>query len=350
MNKKLLLLVASLALFAGCATKPPTVVPVALETHAVRAGEIRTNDQEAAFDFVSQLRAAEAVVIIYDASGSMRWPIRQGGEARYVAAHKAITDYVKKLQPKDQVGLIVFGSQAPSGAFDGRVNDMARAQKSCRGDILLKRSLDTFSHNDMQTALAPLAKEGSYRGDTPIGGAIQKAVSLLEPVQGRKKRIVLMTDGMEECYPGVKGAPNPRVEIDRAKELEITLDIVFSGGGLNAKGEPSARSEEDARSLSKLASGVFLEADSYEGILNALMQMEIAKFSYQLLDLNDKVAITARIGERVTVPSGKYLFKGLTAAPFTLPVALPSTRSVRIFLGLTAGDNATPEILVQAEK
>ena len=224
MNKKLLLLVASLALFAGCATKPkpPIVVPVTVETHAVRAGEIRTNDQEAAFDFVSQLRAAEAVVIIYDASGSMRWPIRQGGEARYVAAYKAITDYVKKLQPKDQVGLIVFGSQAPSGAFDGRVNNMARAQKSCLGEILVKQSLDTFSHNDMQTALAPLAKEGSYRGDTPIGGAIQKAVSLLEPVQGRKKRIVLMTDGMEECYPGVKGAPNPRVEIDRAKELEIT--------------------------------------------------------------------------------------------------------------------------------
>ena len=148
----------------------------------------------------------------------------------------------------------------------------------------------------------------------------------------------------------VKGAPNPQVEIDKAKELDITLDIVFSGGGLNAKGEVTAKAEENARALSKLASGVFLEADSYEGILNALMQMEIAKFSYKLLDPQGQVVAKARIGERVTVPSGKYQFQGLTATPFTLPVELPAARSVRIFLGLTSGDNAKPEILIQAEK
>ena len=305
---------------------------------------------EDAFRFVQSVREPESIVLIYDASGSMAWPIREGGEARFGPTYKALLQFVERTARHDKLAIIVYGSQLPSGVMDGKVLNAARAKASCNDDIRVVQALQPAKDRaDIKSRLTHLARANSYRGDTPLGNSMMKAAELLANTPG-EKRVVVLTDGAEECHPQIAGSVSPKDAVRKLKEADITVDIVFSGGGLDSKGVASERSRENTRTLSELATGQFLEAGSYDELVNALLRIEIAKFRYELIDNKGGVAASANLGQQITLPSGQYTFRGLKARGFNKPVTLPAARAARIYLALSSEEDATPDIRVVAEK
>lgn len=333
--------VLTILTITGCAP-----VPTRIETHAVQAGKMVPGDSEAAFKLVNTIRDSESVVLIYDASGSMRWPIRNGGEGRYGAAFGALQQFIDRLSKRDQVAIIVYGSTLPSGIAEGKLTNPARAKASCNDDIRIVSPLGRLNnHAEIKTTTAYLNKIDAYRGDTPIGGALNKAADLLSEVSG-SKRVVLLTDGVEECYPLVAGSLNPEDSVKRLTAQDVTIDVVFAGGGLNAQGALTNRSSSAADSLRKLATGQFFEAASFDDLVDALLRIEISKFRYELIGKDGRVTTRARIGEAITVPSGEYVFHGLTSHGFKKTIQLPNAPASRIFLALSREGDTMPDIVV----
>jgi Mg-chelatase subunit ChlD len=332
-------------LLSGCATKP-----IDVEAHATQAGKMESGSTEDAFRFVQAVREPESIVLIYDASGSMRWPISKEGDARYVAAYKALLQFVDNAARHDKISILVYGSQLPSGISDGKVLNDSRAKASCNQDIAVVQPLHPAKDlAEIKGRLTHLGRAESYRGDTPLGNSMMKAAELLSNSPG-EKRVVILTDGAEECYPLIAGSVDPKEAVNKLKEANITVDIVLAGGGLNSKGGVNERSRDSAKGLSALATGQFLEAGSYDELVNALFRIEIAKFRYELVDSKGTVVATANLGQRVTVPSGEYVFRGLKARGFTKQVKLPDARAARIYLALSSEQDATPDVIVVAEK
>lgn len=333
--------VLATALISACAP-----VPTRIETHAVQAGKMAPGDSEAAFKLVNTIRDSESVVLIYDASGSMRWPIRTGGEGRYGAAFGALQQFIDRLSKRDQVAVIVYGSTLPSGISEGKLTNPGRAKASCNDDIRIISPLASLNnHSEIKATTAYLNKIEAYRGDTPIGGALSKAADILGGVGG-SKRVVLLTDGVEECYPLVASSPNPEEAVKRLTAQGVTIDVVFAGGGLDAQGVLTNRASGSADSLRKLATGQFFEAASFDDLVDALLRIEISKFRYELIAKDGKVAARARIGEVITVSSGEYVFRGLTSHGFQKTIQLPNAPASRIFLALSREGDTTPDIVV----
>lgn len=342
-------LLASFLLLSGCANKPINV-DVNVEAHATQAGKMEPGSTEDAFRFVQGVREPESIVLIYDASGSMRWPIREGGEPRFGPAYRALVQFVERTARHDKLAIIVYGSQLPSGVTDGKVLNSMRAKASCNDDIKVVQILQPVKdHAEIKGRLTYLEKMNAYRGDTPLGNSMMKAAELLANAPG-EKRVVLLTDGAEECYPQIAGSISPKDAVQKLKEANITVDIVFSGGGLDSKGISNDRSKDNAKNLSALATGQFYEAGSYDELVNALLRIEIAKFRYELVDSKGKVAASANLGQRISLPAGQYIFRGLKARGFSKPVTLPIASAARIYLALSGEDDSTPDVLVIAEK
>ncbi|MBI4740989.1 MAG: VWA domain-containing protein [Betaproteobacteria bacterium] len=336
---------AALALLSGCAVKPVNV-----EAHATQAGKMEPGSTEDAFRFVQSVREPESIVLIYDASGSMAWPISAGGEPRFGPAYRALLQFVDRTARHDKLAIIVYGSQLPSGIMDGKVLNAAKAKASCNDDIRVVQPLQPAKDRaEIKGRLNHLSKVGAYRGDTPLGNSMMKAAELLANAPG-EKRVVVLTDGAEECHPQIAGSVSPRDAVQKLKDADIAVDIVFSGGGLDSKGVVSERSKENTRNLSTLATGQFFEAGSYDELVNALLRIEIAKFRYELVSSKGAVAATANLGQQITLPAGEYTFRGLKARGFSKPVTLPAARAARIYLALSGEEDATPDVIVVAEK
>lgn len=341
----LFVLYSSLLFISGCATKP-----VNIEAHATQAGKMETGSVDDAFRFVQSVRDPESIVLIYDASGSMRWPISKDGEPRYVAAYRALLQFVERTARHDKIAVIVYGSRLPSGISDGKVLNEQRAKASCNQDIVVVQALQPAKDlGDIKSHLTQLSRVDAYRGDTPLGNSMMKAAELLSNSPG-EKRVVVLTDGAEECNPQIAGSVSPKDAAQKLKDANITVDIVLSGGGLNSKGVINEKSKESANGLSGLATGQFLEAGSFDELVNALFRIEIAKFRYELVDKKGTVVATANLGQRIAVPSGEYVFRGLKAHGFSKPIKIPDARAARIFLALSSEKDATPDVIVVAEK
>ena len=340
---------ACFLLLAGCAS-PPRPLDVNVEAHATQAGKMEPGTTEDAFRFVQGVREPESVVLIYDASGSMRWPIREEGEPRFGPAYRALLQFVERTARHDKLAIIVYGSQLPSGVSDGKVLNAPRAKASCNDDIRVVQTLQPVKdHAAIKSRLTYLEKAAAYRGDTPLGNSMMKAAELLGDALGGK-RVVLLTDGAEECYPQIAGSVSPKEAVQKLREAGITVDIVFSGGGLDAKGASNERSKDNAKNLGALASGQFYEAGSYDELVDALLRIEIAKFRYELVDSTDHVVASANLGQKISLPAGQYTFRGLKARGFSKSITLPLARTARIYLALSGEEDATPDVIVVAEQ
>jgi hypothetical protein len=303
----------------GCATPPPPPPPPTAEylnltVQAVKSGQL-TPSLESAYNFVSTIKSFENVIIIYDASGSMLWPTLIGGEPRYLHAYRSLSKYFEGLRERDNVGLIVFGSRYPSGIFAGNVQNMAAARRSCTEDIETTVPLGRFRKGSFTNELDRLSQSRSYKGDTPIGGAILAGVDILKEARGERKHIIVITDGGEECYhpegppKGVPGAVSPDKAIQKAKELGITVSIVGYGIGHGKDGKIMVNPQQTLESLKNLANGVFVVANTGEELLRALMQVEVENFRFALIDQNGRTLGRFKIGERIKVNMMPYTYR-----------------------------------------
>lgn len=67
--------------------------------------DVAEEDLETALEVLYKLKNPSNTIIVYDASGSMRWPLsEQDGTPRFEPAQRAITDFVKKAIPTTYTG------------------------------------------------------------------------------------------------------------------------------------------------------------------------------------------------------------------------------------------------------
>lgn len=299
-----------LLVVTGCAHQQKMSESVDLTVEAVRAGDSKA-DLESAYDLISNIKSADNIIMIYDASGSMNWSTKPDGEPRYKNAHKALSKYLERMREADRVGLIVYGSRFSSGIFDGKILNMAAAKKSCTEDIVVTVPFGKYDPQAFRLEMKRLEQSKSYRGDTPIGNSIHKATDILQGVKGERKRIILVTDGTEECYSkdhanSVVGAISPEEAVKTAMNSGITVSIVAYGVGRGKDGHVVVNPEQALRSLKTLATGAFVVANTGEELIRALMQIEVENFQFDLLDMNKEVVDKFRIGQTVHLSVARY--------------------------------------------
>jgi Mg-chelatase subunit ChlD len=185
----------------------------------------------------SEAEAAANVLFIFDASGSMNSKV-ETGETRLQVAKSAVAYTLKELPSGTKLGLMLYGH---------------RRSKDC-SDIEL---VSPIGANDASTIAS---RVGSLRalGETPIADALQQALHSFAALKGQVNRIVLVTDGIEEC----NGDPCAAAQAVRDSGLELKVDIV--GFTLN---------EEQRKAISCVADitgGQYYEAKDVSGLKAAL--------------------------------------------------------------------------------
>ena len=376
MNKKIfygiiasLLILAPFLILGGCATTPPGPEYVNFTTGVTGAGKTEP-DLESAYALISNIKSPDNILIIYDASASMRWPTAPGAEPRYRNAHKSLAKYLEGIRPSDNVGLIVYGSRYPSGIFGGKIQNAALARKSCTEDIAVTVPFGKFNKGAFRSELDRLGQSRTYKGDTPIGGAILKAAGIFKGVSADEKHIVLITDGAEECFNksrsnSVPGSVSPEEAVKKASDEGITVNIVAYGVGRGKDGHAVGNPEQALESLRNLATGVFVVANTGDELTRALMQVEVDNFKFDLLDMNKQVVGKFSIGQTIRVevskykdqakksesrpampPRMKFTINAAAQKGFQKDIGIPvDSKEVRVYLGMKSAGDADPDIL-----
>ena len=189
------------------APKPPPIRP-AVEFTALDASgryldltaedlEIVENGVTQEVDTFQEAVQPVSIVLALDASGSMRKK-----EADVVASAR---EFIEALRPEDQLAVVLFADRV-TFAHDLSGNREFAAQ-----------ALDGYTAN----------------GGTALYDAMADALIRLKRVQGRRRVVVVMTDGRDENNPGTAPGSLRRLE-DVSKLIQDTGALVF-GIGLGTK-------------------------------------------------------------------------------------------------------------------
>jgi len=141
------------------------------------------------------------VLFVFDASGSMKRDAG-AGENRMVVAKRAIGDTLRSMPASARLGLMVYGH---------------RRSKDC-ADIEL---VSPIASEDAE-ALARYVGALDARGETPIAEALLRAGKSFAAFQGQSNRIVLVTDGIEEC----RGDPCAAARTLAGLGVDLKVDVV----------------------------------------------------------------------------------------------------------------------------
>ena len=137
-------------------------------------------------------------VLVVDRSGSMATAAYSGATISKIAAlQQAISLFYEALMPYDRVGVVKYNSTAETYlAIDNRPSD-----------------LDTNPIPELDPAATTNAAQLGPSGTTAIGRGLEHSLSLLSPEttsNGRKKVLVLQTDGIENVFdPAAEDVPIP---------------------------------------------------------------------------------------------------------------------------------------------
>lgn len=148
---------------------------------------------------------ASRLMIVLDASGSMKEPASGGGGTRMDAAKASLTSVIDGLPADQQVGFRVFGAQ---------ISD-EKDPAACT-DSQLITPIQAGHADDLKNAVAATTP----KGETPIGFALQEAGKDLG--SDGKRSIVLVSDGESTCAP-------PPCDVARqmsAQGVDVTINAV----------------------------------------------------------------------------------------------------------------------------
>jgi len=188
-----------------------------------------------------QPAAAESnVLFIVDASGSMKKKL-ETGESRMEAAKKAMAAALAAMPPDVRLGLMLYGH---------------RKAKDC-SDIELVSPIGA----DDPPAIAGRIKGLKARGETPIAEALRQASRSFAALKGQDNRIVLVTDGVEEC----KGDPCAAAQELRDAGFDLKVDII--GFTLTEKQRALIQCVPD------ITGGQYYDAQGMTGLTTALAQV-----------------------------------------------------------------------------
>lgn len=145
------------------------------------------------------------LVLIFDSSGSMNE--QQGGTRKIDQAKEVVRDLFREFPPETELGLVIFGH---------------RRSRDCT-DIETVEPVGPVNAEKLK-GLSDKIMALNARGETPIAETLLHTSRLF---QGRPGRIVMVTDGREECGGDVCGAAAKLAQMG----LSLKVDIV--GFGLN---------------------------------------------------------------------------------------------------------------------
>jgi hypothetical protein len=144
------------------------------------------------------------VLFIFDASGSMKRDAGSG-ESRIAVARRAVTETLRAMPPSARLGLMAYGH---------------RSARNCRDIELVApiASEDASTLGRMVGGLDP-------RGETPIADALLQAGKSFAAFKRQSNRIVLVTDGIEECG----GDPCEAAQTLAGLGVGLKVDVVGFG-------------------------------------------------------------------------------------------------------------------------
>jgi hypothetical protein len=297
---------------------------------------------------LKNLSGQSHIVIIYDASGSMREKLEGKDQKRFEAAYEGMKQIVTLFKPNDQVGLIVFGSKKLAGLTSEGViirKDYLRAMEAC-GDVevIFSPQRKGFDQKEFLAAIHFLGSEKAYIGDTPIGYSVLKAHGLLKGLSNATA--ILITDG-EETGPLLaqnvsrdkawdqrlrKQYPNfDELTVSAFDSIKKLVDekIHFSPilYGLRSSGDKEAQKIRDFyHKLATSSGSVYLEAVTPQGLLNAFIDAELMSFTYGLYSIEPQkkgqLMAKGKVGIPLMIDDGRYLLKTDTEKPFEQEIEL----------------------------
>jgi len=175
------------------------------------------------------------VLIILDGSGSMAAKV--GAMARMDAAKAAIKNYVRQSAATTKIGFMVYGQAGSNSDKDKAVSCSSASLISPIGGI-------TPANIDSNLlGVKPV-------GWTPMGYALQQALSQFSGKSGQNNEIILVSDGAESCNTNPVGAAAA------LKTAGVKVNIIAF-----------AASFSELSSLQQIASaggGTYASANSYE--------------------------------------------------------------------------------------
>jgi von Willebrand factor type A domain/Sad1 / UNC-like C-terminal len=185
--------------------------------------------------------AAETnVLFIVDASGSMKKKL-ETGESRMEVAKKAMAEALTAMPPDARLGLLLYGH---------------RKAKDCT-DIELVSPIGA----DNAAAISKRISGLKAKGETPIAESLRQAQRSFAALKGQDNRIVLVTDGIEEC----KGDPCAAAQELRDAGFDVKVDIV--GFTLTEKQRALVQCVPD------ITGGQYYDAQGMTGLTTALAQV-----------------------------------------------------------------------------
>ncbi len=300
------------------------------------------------YDALKRLSGQNHIVIIYDASGSMRERLGDREQKRFEAAYEGLKEIVSLFRPKDDVKLLVFGSKKPSGLTSEGVivrRDYIRAMEAAADvELIYSSPKEGFDPKAFLHAIQFLGSEKAYIGDTPIGYSVLKAHQLLKGLS--HAMAILITDG-EETGPLL--AQN--ISKDKAWEQrlrrqypnfdELTISafdaikklveekIHFSPilyGLRGPEDQEAKRIREFYHKLATSSGSLYLEAATPQELLNAFIEAEIMSFTYGLYSTEPgqkgQPVAKGKVGVPLTIEAGRYLLRTDTEKPFEQEIEL----------------------------
>lgn len=181
------------------------------------------------------------IMFIVDASGSMKEKV--GEQTRMDAAKEVLSKTLGNMPENANLGLLVYGH---------------RTAKDCT-DIELVSPIGGDDAATLKKTVSGLVA----KGETPIAESIKQASKSFSTFKGQDNKIILVTDGLEEC----KGDPCAAAKEAKASGLDVVIDVVgFTLGDEEAKA---------VQCITEVTGGKYYGAADVDALTTALQEAAV---------------------------------------------------------------------------
>jgi len=226
--------------------------------------------------FVAVIAPAHAetnVLFIFDSSGSMKKKV-DNGEARMTVAKRVMAQTLKDMPAGVRVGLLLYGH---------------RRAKDCT-DIELASPIGA----DDAPAIAKHIADLKPKGETPIAAALEQAIRAFAALKGQSNRVVIVTDGIEECGGDVCAAAQAVADAG----LDMRVDVV--GFTLNAQ------QGEAIHCIAEKTGGQYYEAKNVAALTAAMAQVTQQVQTAAAVPKDESLIAAANGGALVAAPNDEW--------------------------------------------
>jgi Mg-chelatase subunit ChlD len=181
------------------------------------------------------LATTKNTLIIIDSSGSMVQAI--DGRSKMELAKEAIRNFIGTVSGQENIGIMVYGYKGSNAQSD-------KALSCASADLIA--TLGSVSAASIDNYLGQIKPVGW----TPIGLAIEKAISAFNGYEGQRNQIIIVSDGNETCATD----PVAKAKLAYTSSAKIQVNVI---GFAVAQNEQAALSD-----ISTSGGGNFMTANT----------------------------------------------------------------------------------------